>query len=102
MSDDVVTIAPAFAEIAGQLPPLSTPEDLGRVLHIPVNTLNDWRSRGRNLRFVKIGRMVYYRREDVLAYLQSQVFSSTAEARTAARTRRTADALAGDTTGPES
>lgn len=78
-----VNVSSAFAEIAEQLGPLSEPEDLTRVLKIPTNTLNDWRAKGKNLKFVKIGKAVYYRREDVLAYLESQVFSSTAEAKAA-------------------
>lgn len=80
-----VKVSPAFDEIASQLDPLNEPEDITRVLHIPTNTLNDWRAKGKNLKFVKIGKAVYYRREDVLAYLESQVFSSTAEAKAASR-----------------
>lgn len=85
MSENVstVTVPSAYAELAARLAPLSTPEEITDVLHIPTNTLNDWRGKGKGPRFVKLGRSVYYRRDDVLAYLQSQVFSSTAEARTA-------------------
>lgn len=86
MADHVDEVStPAFVEVVSQLPPLSTPEQVSEVIGIPVNTLNDWRSKGRNLRFVKIGRAVFYRREDILGYLDSQVFSSTAEAKGAAR-----------------
>lgn len=78
-----VTVPSAYAELAAQLAPLNTPEEITSMLHVPVNTLNDWRSKGKGPKFVKIGRSVYYRRDDVLDYLQSQVFSSTAEARSA-------------------
>ncbi|NEG88600.1 helix-turn-helix domain-containing protein [Bifidobacterium aerophilum] len=83
MTTDVLTVAPAFSEIAGQLAPLNTAEKVSEVVGIPVNTLNDWRTKGKNLRFVKLGRAIYYRRDDVLDYLQSQVFNSTAEAKAA-------------------
>lgn len=83
MVSDVLTIAPAFSEIAGQLAPLNTVEKVSEVVGIPVNTLNDWRTKGKNLKFVKLGRAIYYRRDDVLDYLQSQVFNSTAEAKAA-------------------
>lgn len=84
MSGDVsLEIPSAFAEIAAKLPPLSTAEELSEIVHIPENTLNDWRSKGKNLKFVKLGRAVYYRRDDVLAFLESSVYSSTADAKKA-------------------
>lgn len=77
-------VVPAFDEIAERLGPLNSPKTVSAVTGIPVPTLNDWRCKGKHLKFVKVGRTVYYRRDDVLDYLQSQVFSSTREARKAA------------------
>ena len=73
----------AFDEIANRLGPLNSPKTVSAVTGIPVHTLNDWRCKGKHLKFVKVGRAVYYRRDDVLDLLQSQVFSSTSEARKA-------------------
>lgn len=78
---DTITVPAAFAELAMKLEPLNAPEEITNVLHVPENTLNDWRTKGRGPKFVKLGRAVYYRRDDVLEYLQSRVFSSTAEAK---------------------
>lgn len=78
------TVESAFEEIVSQLPPLVTPKMFEEKFDVPVNTQNDWRSKGRGPKFLKVGRTVYYPREDVLAWLKSRVFSSTAEARKAA------------------
>lgn len=83
MSSASLSVPPAFAEIAAELPALSTPADLTRVLGIPKNTQNDWRSKGRGPKFMKIGRTVYYTRDDVLAYLRNSVYSSVSEAKAA-------------------
>ncbi|MBW3080669.1 helix-turn-helix domain-containing protein [Bifidobacterium saguinibicoloris] len=80
-----VTVVPAFAEIAAKLAPLNGLKETSAITGIPVNTLNDWRSKGKHLRFVKIGRSVFYTRDDIMSYLESHVFSSTAEARKANR-----------------
>lgn len=78
-----VVIPSAYAELAAQLNALNTPEEITRVLRIPTNTLNYWRAEGKGPRFIKIGRSIYYSRDDVFDYLQSQVFGSTAEAKQA-------------------
>lgn len=44
------------------------------------NTLEGWRVQGRGVPFVKIGRLVRYRVEDLDAYLTAQTHSSTSQA----------------------
>lgn len=43
------------------------------------NTLEGWRVRGENLPFVKIGRLVRYRVEDLDYFLKSQSRTSTSQ-----------------------
>lgn len=43
------------------------------------NTLEGWRVQGRGVPFVKIGRLVRYRVEDLDAYLTAQTRSSTSQ-----------------------
>lgn len=84
-SEDDEPLPSWLADIAAKLAPLNSIEQTHTITGIPVNTLNDWRAKGKHLRFVKIGRYVFYTRDDILNYLQSQVFSSTAEAKKANR-----------------
>ncbi|MDZ5441758.1 helix-turn-helix domain-containing protein [Micromonospora sp. 4G57] len=49
--------------------PLATPEEVAEYMRKPVRTLEQWRYRGKGPRFVKVGRDVRYRWEDVDAYL---------------------------------
>lgn len=67
-----------------ELPMLSSPSQVSRYTGIPTNTLAFWRFEGSHLPFVKMGRLIRYRREDVLAFINNNVFSSTAEAKAAA------------------
>ena len=48
---------------------LFTPTELSAVLDVPVGTLANWRYLGRGPRFVRIGRHVRYRSEDLRAWL---------------------------------
>lgn len=43
------------------------------------NTLEGWRVSGRGVQFVKIGRLVRYRVEDLDAYLEAQTRTSTSQ-----------------------
>lgn len=43
------------------------------------NTLEGWRVSGRGVPFVKIGRLVRYRTEDLDAYLTAQTRTSTSQ-----------------------
>ena len=47
-----------------------TPEQVSRLLHVPLSTLAVWRCTGRvHLPFTKVGRAVRYKRFDVYALL---------------------------------
>jgi excisionase family DNA binding protein len=48
-------------------------------LSLSINTLNKWRTQGRGPRFVKLGRSVCYRREDLDTWLMQQSRGSTSE-----------------------
>ena len=43
------------------------------------NTLEIWRNQGRGIPYIKIGRLVRYRLEDLDAYLTKQTRSSTSQ-----------------------
>ncbi|WP_229028541.1 helix-turn-helix domain-containing protein [Bifidobacterium breve] len=81
METTTTTVQPAMNSIASQLDPLSSPQQVSDVTGIPVNTLAYWRCEGMNLPFTKMGRVVRYRREDVLEYIERNTFSSTAGAK---------------------
>lgn len=66
------------------LPRLASPNQVSLYTGIPTNTLAFWRFEGSHLPFVKMGRLIRYRREDVLSFINNNVFSSTAEAKAAA------------------
>ena len=51
---------------------LLTPGELSSRLGIPDSTLAQWRYVGRGPRFIKVGRHVRYRAEDVDAWLEAQ------------------------------
>ena len=56
-------------------------KEAARILDISPGTLAVWRSTGRyNLRFVKIGRNVRYRRSDLLAWLEKRTRETGATA----------------------
>lgn len=59
-----------------QIPILSdfvTREQLAEELHVNLRTLARWAARRRGPKKVKVGSRVYYRRADVLEWLNSQV-----------------------------
>ncbi|WP_433670300.1 helix-turn-helix domain-containing protein [Nocardia sp. CA-136227] len=56
---------------------LLTPAEVGKVLHKTEDSLAQLRYRGRGPVFVKAGRRVLYRREDVLAYLEANRYERT-------------------------
>jgi excisionase family DNA binding protein len=60
---------------------LLTPDQVAAALGLSHRTLAAWRSSRRNpLPYVKVGSRVRYRRQDVDAWLQSQLHTSSAEA----------------------
>lgn len=79
--DSAITIPPALSSVAEQLDPLSSPQKVNEVTGIPVNTLAYWRCEGTHIPFVKMGRVVRYKREDVLDYIEKNTFASTAKAK---------------------
>ena len=52
---------------------LTAPEKVAKQLGVTAQTLANWRSEGSGPRFVKVGRLVYYRRSDVSAWLAKQL-----------------------------
>ncbi|MCP4475597.1 MAG: helix-turn-helix domain-containing protein [Gammaproteobacteria bacterium] len=53
---------------------LLTPEEVAKIMGTKVSTLSVWRSTGRyqNLPFIKVGRLVRYRVEDVENFLNDR------------------------------
>ena len=45
--------------------------EVAQMLRVKASTLMAWRSDGRGPKFLKIGRLAYYRRSDIRAYLGS-------------------------------
>lgn len=57
-----------------------SPQQLAELLQTTVQTLASWRSSGRyNLPFIKVGRKVLYRSEDVDAWLDARLKKSSGE-----------------------
>ena len=50
-----------------------------KILNCEVKTLQAWRCRGGALPYVRVGRLVRYKNEDVLAYIESRRVNSTSE-----------------------
>jgi predicted DNA-binding transcriptional regulator AlpA len=48
-------------------------EKAAKALGVKAQTLANWRSEKQGPRYVKVGRLVYYRRSDICAWLASQV-----------------------------
>ncbi len=60
-------------------PVLLTTSQAAALLGLKQNTLEIWRVKGRGPTFAKIGSLVRYRMDDVLAYLESCVRTSTSD-----------------------
>lgn len=65
------------------LPLVLTAQALAALTGRSVRTIERDRTAGTGVPFVKIGRRILYRRDDVLAFLARRVFTSTAAARRA-------------------
>ena len=61
-----------------------TQEEAAKVLRLSGRTLERHRWSGTGPRFVKMGRRIFYRPEDIEDYTAERTFSSTAEADAAA------------------
>ena len=60
---------------------LLSEQEAAELLTVSPGTLSVWRSTGRyNLPFLKVGRMVRYRRDDLLAWLKTRTRESGATA----------------------
>lgn len=57
---------------------LTTPE-AAHYLGLAVSTLNKWRCHGGGPEFLKLGRAVRYRQDDLDRFLETRMFRSTAE-----------------------
>lgn len=61
------------ADTAGCRRPLLTPKEAAALLRVTVSTLAVWRCQGRySLPFVKVGRSVAYRLEDLEAFIAAR------------------------------
>ena len=59
---------------------LLTEDEAAALLKVQPATLATWRVRGRpNLPFVRVGRCVRYRQQDLIAFINRQVRQSTSE-----------------------
>ncbi len=59
---------------------LLTPEEVGDLLGVTEHTLANWRcERRHNLPYVKVGRLVRYREEDVDAYIEQQTQADSSD-----------------------
>lgn len=61
------------AATATGLPSLMTPLDLSEYLGVPPGTLANWRYQGRGPAFVRVGRLVRYRADDVIEWIEDQM-----------------------------
>lgn len=60
------------------IPKLLDSATTAKILDVEEGTLSVWRSTGRyNLPYIKIGRKVRYREEDVLDFIESQIRTHT-------------------------
>lgn len=60
--------------------PLLPQAQLSQFLNVSVRTLERWRVEGTGPTYIKAGRRVLYRREDVEVWLSGQIRQSTSEA----------------------
>ncbi len=59
------------------MPEMLTPEELAELVHTTPGQLAQLRYRGGGPRYMKFGRKVLYRREDVEAYLEENSYART-------------------------
>jgi excisionase family DNA binding protein len=55
-------------------------EEAAKILKVKVATLEQWRWNGKGPRFLKLGRAVRYRQEDLAAFMEVNACTSTAQA----------------------
>jgi len=65
--------------MTGTLNKLLTPDEVSKHLGISVETLNTWRATNRyKLQYIKVGRLVRYRLNDVESFLHSRIHGEAA------------------------
>ena len=70
--------------------PLTTPE-AAEILGLRAGTLEAWRVRGGGPNFLRLGRAIRYRREDLLAFMEASVRASTSDPGADTRARGAGD-----------
>lgn len=71
-----------FASGESRVQTTLSPAQAADILGISKGTLEVWRSTGRyNLPFVKVGRYVRYRLDDINAFIDGRTYSNTTQAR---------------------
>lgn len=68
-----------FAALAAALKPMNTTKDIADNCGIKEGTLAYWRSAGIGPKFVKVGRIVMYPKEQMIAYFAQHLYQRTAE-----------------------
>lgn len=68
-----------FAALAAALKPMNTTKDIADNCGIKEGTLAYWRSAGIGPKFVKVGRVVMYPKEQMIAYFAQHLYQCTAE-----------------------
>lgn len=66
------------------LPQLLSTKEAAKVLGISHRTLEDWRLKGGGPRFTTIGRLVRYRVDDLVRFIDGPSYGNTGEVRLAA------------------
>tara|TARA_A200000113_G_scaffold172162_1_gene157080 strand:- start:747 stop:1115 length:369 start_codon:yes stop_codon:yes gene_type:complete len=61
------------------LPPVLTADDVAKLLGIAKETLNVWRVRGDGPEYIKVGRLVRYKRDAILDYVEGCVKKHTSQ-----------------------
>ena len=70
-------------------PPVLTTGEAAELLRVTPQALRNWRWRGRGPKFVRVSaNRVRYTRDDIVAWVKDQTFSSTTEAETASALQR--------------
>jgi predicted DNA-binding transcriptional regulator AlpA len=85
LSTEMATSASAFAAVTRHPDDLLTSRELARSLKVSERAPENWRQHGNGPRYMRAGgRRVLYRWSDVLQWLETRRFSSTAEEANAA------------------
>jgi excisionase family DNA binding protein len=68
-----------IAQHSSELEFLLDQEQVAKLLGVATKTMEAWRYRGGHIPFVRVGRLVRYRRKDVESWISSNVCRSTSE-----------------------